>query len=119
MKLDTTEAAAEAKGRVLVVDDDALARRACRRGLVAAGFDVDVACDGGEAMEKVADGFDVVVSDIEMPGIDGMQLLRRIRERDPDVSVVLVTGIPALDSAVRAVEYGAHRYLAKPVTPLE
>src|SRR5947207_11387749 len=108
---------AGARGRVLVVDDDDGVRTACRRGLVAAGFDVEVASDGGEAIEKVDARLDVVVSDIEMPGIDGVQLLQRVRERDPDVPVVLVTGLPALDSAVRAVEYGAHRYLAKPVTP--
>jgi EAL domain-containing protein (putative c-di-GMP-specific phosphodiesterase class I)/ActR/RegA family two-component response regulator len=113
------ESNGEAKGRVLVVDDDNGTRRALRRSLAVAGFEVEEACDGREAIARVGDGFDVVVSDIQMPGLDGVQLLRRIRERDLDVPVVLVTGAPALDSAIRAVEYGALRYLAKPVAPRE
>ncbi|HMI89209.1 MAG TPA: response regulator [Polyangiaceae bacterium] len=69
-----------------------------------------------DARKRLQNGaFDVVVSDVNMPGYGGLEFLRNVRERDLDVPVVLVTGKPAVDSSIRAVEYGAFRYLIKPV----
>jgi EAL domain-containing protein (putative c-di-GMP-specific phosphodiesterase class I) len=71
-----------------------------------------------EAVERVRrGGIDVVVSDISMPGMTGVELLRSIRAHEPDLPVVLVTGLPALESATEAIEYGAFKYLVKPVDP--
>lgn len=86
------------------------------RVLVAHGFDVTTADNGREAIERF-DGrrFDAVVSDVAMPDLDGIALLRAVRERDLDVPVILVTGSPSVDSAAQAVEHGALRYLTKPV----
>ncbi len=106
----------ESKGRVLVVDDDPDLLRAHVRALSAAGFVVDGASDGQLAADMARSArFDVVVSDISMPGLDGIELLRSIRGHDLDLPVVLVTGNPTVESAVRAVEFGALRYLVKPV----
>src|ERR1700743_2546025 len=104
------------RGAVLLVDDERAIARAYARVLGSAGFDVACAYDGKEAAEAARTRrFDVIVSDITMPEMSGLELLRSIREHDLDVPFVLMTGGPAVDSAVRAVEYGALRYLIKPI----
>lgn len=105
---------------VLVVDDDTEVRRSIVRSLSAAGHSVKDARNGQDAMRLLGEGaFDVVVSDVLMPDLDGMQLLREVRARDLDVPVILITGAPELDTAAEAVRYGAFRYLTKPVPPDE
>ncbi len=102
--------------QVLLVEDDPIVRLAYMKVLRTSGLDLETACDGVEALEKVRAGaFDAVVSDINMPRLSGIEFLRALRELSLDVPVVLVTGGPALETAVRAVEYGAYRYLTKPV----
>ncbi|HEX2881646.1 MAG TPA: EAL domain-containing protein [Polyangiaceae bacterium] len=104
------------RGTALVVDDEPSIRRDFARMLQFCGFQVEVAEDGREAIERLkAQRFDVILSDIEMPNSNGLELLKTVREYDLDVPVVLVTGRPGFDSAVKAVEYGAFRYLTKPV----
>jgi CheY-like chemotaxis protein len=103
-------------GRVLFVDDSADVRKSFRRALVQAGHVVKEASNGLEATELVAkEQFDLVVSDVHMPDMNGVELLRRVRETDPDLPVLLLSGDPDLESAMRAVEYGAVEYLAKPI----
>ncbi len=103
------------KGRVLVVDDEAALLRIYKRALVVAGYAVDMASNGAQAIDLVKlSEYDTIVSDISMPGMDGLELLRAVRTHDLDVPVVLVTGDPALATAMRALEYGAFRYLPKP-----
>jgi EAL domain-containing protein (putative c-di-GMP-specific phosphodiesterase class I) len=111
-------AAEELKAKVLVVDDEPVTARSYARALTAAGYRVTIAHDGREAagLAKTS-GFDVVVSDIAMPDMDGLALLRAIRQSDLDVPMVFMTGSPAIESAVQAIEYGAFRYLLKPVAP--
>jgi EAL domain-containing protein (putative c-di-GMP-specific phosphodiesterase class I) len=105
---------------VLLVDDDASQLRLFRRLLEDASFDVVVAANGKEAIEKIeTNAFDVILSDILMQDIGGIDLLRAVRERDRDVPVLLMTGGPELMSAVKAVEYGALRYMEKPFKPNE
>lgn len=105
---------------VLLVDDDDSVRRAYSASLKRAGHAVDVAWDGAEALERLRAGaFDVIISDISMPRMSGIEFLRAVREHDLDVPVVLMTGGPELDTAIHAVEYGALRYLAKPVEPAD
>jgi EAL domain-containing protein (putative c-di-GMP-specific phosphodiesterase class I) len=104
------------KPRILLVDDDPAILRAYQKLLVGRGCDVDTAANGRIAltlMESVT--FDVIVTDISMPEMDGLEFLRAVRRRDLDVPVILTTGQPAIDSAVRAIEFGAFRYLLKPV----
>ncbi|MCU1279224.1 MAG: diguanylate cyclase/phosphodiesterase [bacterium] len=106
--------------RVLLVDDDAQLGRAYERILRSAGFVVERAADGALAIDAVTKrGFDVVLSDIDMPGVNGIGLLRAIRGHDLDLPVVLVTGSPAVETAIAAVELGALRYLIKPIAAAE
>jgi EAL domain-containing protein (putative c-di-GMP-specific phosphodiesterase class I) len=108
----------EPKAKVLVVDDEPVTARSYARALTAVGFRVTIANDGREAAALAkTQGFDVIVSDIAMPDMDGLALLRAIRQSDLDVPMVFMTGSPAIESAVQAIEYGAFRYLLKPVAP--
>ncbi len=102
-------------GPILVVDDEELLLGLYVRVLKEAGFTVDGVKDGARAAALLRErSFDVIVSDISMPGMDGLTLLRTVREHDLDVPVVLMTGSPAVETAVKAVELGALRYLVKP-----
>jgi EAL domain-containing protein (putative c-di-GMP-specific phosphodiesterase class I) len=108
------------KTRILLVDDDSDVLEVTRRILDREGHEV-VACTGGDdAMVRLArETFDVMISDIQMPGMTGLALLRAVREHDLDLPVVLITGNPGVKSATDAVEYGAFRYLIKPVHTAE
>ncbi len=104
------------RGLVLLVDDERSIARAYARSLGDAGFEVVCAFDGKEAAAAARERrFDVIVSDITMPEMSGLELLRAVREHDLDVPFILMTGGPGVDSAVRAVEFGALRYLIKPI----
>jgi EAL domain-containing protein (putative c-di-GMP-specific phosphodiesterase class I) len=108
------------RGAILLVDDERQIARAYARSLGSAGFEVECAFDGREAADAARQHrFDVIVSDITMPEMNGLDLLRAVREHDLDVPFVLMTGGPAIESAVQAVEYGALRYLIKPIAPEE
>jgi EAL domain-containing protein (putative c-di-GMP-specific phosphodiesterase class I) len=103
-----------------LVDDEPSLRRGVARLLGAAGYEVSSAANGREAMELIErTTFDVIVSDIRMPGMDGLSLLRAVRARDLDVPVVFLTGSPSLETAMQAVEHGAFRYLKKPIDGTE
>jgi EAL domain-containing protein (putative c-di-GMP-specific phosphodiesterase class I) len=106
--------------RVLLVDDDDGIQKAYSRALARAGYEVQVAGDGPAAQVLLeTNRYDVILSDIALPGLDGLELLRAIRQRDLDVPVLLVTGQPCVETAASAVEYGALRYLVKPVAVAE
>lgn len=106
--------------RLLLVDDEAAIVRAYKTLFERQGVTVETADSGRAAIERVqASHFDVVVSDISMPEMSGLEFLKRVRSYDLDVPVILMTGAPGLESAVRAVEYGAFRYLGKPVDSSE
>lgn len=108
------------EARVLIADDDPMARAILRRHLERANFVVDSATTGLEAAECFeATKYDAIVTDIDMPGASGVDLLRTVRMRDTDLPVILVTGQARLDSAVDAVTYGALRYLQKPIDSAE
>ena len=106
----------ERKTRVLLVDDDQLVLRGLGRVLRQHGYEITTASSGRDAAQLIDEhSYDVVLSDIAMPGMDGIQLLREVRARDLSVPVVLITGSPALSSAVQALELGAFNYLTKPI----
>jgi len=105
------------EGRLLVADDDSAVLRAYESLLARQGWSVEKARDGLEAKELLQKGtFDVIISDINMPGHGGMNFLRSVRELDLDVPVILVTGTPSVETSIRAIEYGVFRYLLKPVS---
>jgi EAL domain-containing protein (putative c-di-GMP-specific phosphodiesterase class I)/CheY-like chemotaxis protein len=106
--------------RVLLVDDEPGLVRAFTRLLTDAGYVVTPASNGIEAVALMESAtFDVIVSDIRMPGMDGLSLLRAIRNLDLDVPVVFLTGSPTLETAIEAMEHGAFRYLTKPIDASE
>lgn len=101
---------------ILVADDDQVLLRAYARVLTSNGYRVETVADGKSALEAFQKRrFDLVLSDIDMPGLSGLELLEAVRRHDLDVPVVLVTGTPEVSTTIRAIEYGALRYLVKPV----
>ena len=104
------------KIRVLLVDDEEQFVKNMARILKVRGFDVSTALDGHEAMNavKYAGGFDVVVLDIKMPGMGGIEVLGEIKKRAPDTEVIMLTGHATLESGVQAMRKGAYDYLMKP-----
>jgi EAL domain-containing protein (putative c-di-GMP-specific phosphodiesterase class I)/ActR/RegA family two-component response regulator len=103
-------------GSVLVVEDDAIQRQALTRLLRGEGYRVETVTNGEHAVQTFEAGaFDLVVTDLDMPGRSGIEFLRAIRERNPDVPVILLTGGPTLDTAILAIEHRATRYLIKPL----
>lgn len=102
--------------KILLVDDDETVLRAFGRRLTAAGHEVLLAAGGPAALGYVPQpDLDLIVSDVAMPGMDGLALMRELRAREVDVPVVFVTGRPDIGSATEAVQLGAMRYLTKPV----
>jgi DNA-binding NtrC family response regulator len=103
------------KDRILLVDDEEEFVLALAKRLRARGLDVEVAGDGESAVEKVKQsGFGVILLDLAMPGIDGLETLKRLREVDPDLQVVLLTGHGSIKTGVEAMEEGAVDFLEKP-----
>ena len=106
----------ELKARVLVVDDEPGARGALEKLLSQDGYAVQVAADGATALTLFAETpFDVVVTDLNMPNMDGVELLKKLRAQDPDLPVILCTASGEVTAAVAAMRAGADDYLAKPV----
>ncbi len=106
--------------RVLVVDDDESLRRVTQVQLEQAGFTTTTAADGAEALailQKMP--ADLVITDLKMPGMSGIELLRRIRADYPEVLVVMLTAFGTVESAVEAMKAGAYDYITKPVHPDE
>lgn len=119
--LDTSRSKVEhSAGRVLIVDDEVALARALTTILEREGFAAEAHSSAPRALERLAEQeFEVVVTDINMPGMNGLELLRQVREHDRDVPVILLTGSPAVESAALAVNYGALQYMLKPVMPDE
>jgi DNA-binding NtrC family response regulator len=105
-----------AKGRILVVDDEANARNALGELLRDEGYQVETAADGFKALGKFADfAPDLVLTDLKMPGMDGIQLLGRLHEQEAELPVVVMTAFGEVETAVGAMRAGARDYLSKPV----
>jgi EAL domain-containing protein (putative c-di-GMP-specific phosphodiesterase class I)/CheY-like chemotaxis protein len=101
--------------RILVVEDDLLLARTLTRVLTAAGADVTLAQNGLVATQMIkVRAFDVLLTDVQLPQLSGLEVARCAREVDQNATVIMMTGSPNLDTAVRAVELGAYRYLIKP-----
>ncbi len=111
----TTEGGAAVEP-LLAIDDDPILLSVYRRALSAAGYQVDTATNAEEAQNKFKQrNYSAILSDIAMPGMDGIGLLRAVRKYDQDVPVILVTGLPSIKTAMAAVNEGAFRYLLKPL----
>lgn len=103
---------------VLVVDDELFACRTCQDILGKEGHAVEFALSGGEALEVLdRKPFDLVLTDLKMPAMDGIELLGRIKKRSPNVPVIVITGYATVETAVEAMRKGAYDYVSKPFTP--
>lgn len=106
------------KPSVLVIDDDEGVRKALSRALKGGGFEVETARNGALALEKSRLRlFNVALVDIRLPDIEGTKLLRRLREDNPDVIEIIITGYASTQNAVEAVNEGADGYVVKPFSP--
>jgi putative nucleotidyltransferase with HDIG domain len=107
---------ADAKGKILIVDDEPSIRELVKLRLTDDGYACDLAEDAEIALSMLSQAaYDGILSDVNMPGISGIDMLRRIRLTDEDVAVIIMTGAPDLASAVEAMKLGAHDHLSKPL----
>ncbi len=101
--------------RILVIDDELGMREGCRRALAPQGYEVAVAADGREGWQRIQEGdWDLVLVDIKMPGLGGIELLERIQAQDPDLVCIVITGYATLETAIQATKRGAYDILPKP-----
>ncbi len=106
------------KARVLVIDDEAIVRVSCKRVLEPQGYEVEVTERGAEALRMLQERpFDVVVTDLLMPDMDGLEVLKKIKESWPEIPVIIITGYGTVSTAVQAVKLGAYDVVEKPFTP--
>lgn len=100
---------------VIVVDDDISILRILKQLLKEKGYDVFVASDGKEAINLISvNDFDLVITDLMMPESDGLEVLRKTKEKNPRTQVIMITGFATLDSAIEALKLGAFDYIRKP-----
>ena len=101
--------------KILMVDDEVKFLESISKRLVLKNFDVTTAVNGKEAIESAAKGFfDVAVVDFQMPGMDGAQVLRTLKEKHKHLEIIMLTGHATVDSAVECTKLGAFKYLEKP-----
>ncbi|MBI5587750.1 MAG: sigma-54-dependent Fis family transcriptional regulator [Deltaproteobacteria bacterium] len=101
--------------RILITDDDGDLRELLTEAVKNWGYVVSVARDGEEALRKLRmERYDVVITDLMMPGMDGLILLKKIKELDKEILVIIITGYATIETAVKAIETGAYDYIAKP-----
>jgi CheY-like chemotaxis protein len=105
--------------RILIVDDEEHIRQVMRLALEAAGYEAGEAADGLQGLEAFGDGagWDAVLLDQKMPGMDGLETLRHLKERCPAVRVIMVTAFASIELAVDAMKFGATDFVRKPMTP--
>lgn len=110
----------ETSYNILVIDDDAFMRDACRQSLTKHSHSVTLAKNGSEGLSLLEKwSFDLILLDLKMPGEDGLFVLAKIKDLDPESTVVMITGYGSIETAVKAIKLGAFDFIAKPFTPEE
>lgn len=108
------------KGRILIIDDDEIVRKSCERILSPEGFLIISAKDGKEGLKLLSKKtFDLVLTDLRMPDMDGIEVLKKVKEIGPDIEVIVITGYGTIKSAIEAIRHGAYDYIEKPFSPEE
>ena len=104
--------------KILVIDDEPIVRTSCIRSLSPEGYEVKSASSGKEALELLEnEPFNLVLLDLKMPDMDGIEVLKKIKDTWPDTKVVMITGYSTVETAVKTLKLGAFSYLEKPFTP--
>ena len=107
----------EEPANILVIDDERGIREGCKRALTPEGFNVEVAETAASGLRQLGEGsFDLVLLDLMMPGMSGMEALDRIHEIDPDLVVIIITGYATVEAAVKTIKKGAYDFISKPFT---
>jgi F420-non-reducing hydrogenase iron-sulfur subunit len=107
-------------GRILVIDDEEVVGKSCDRILSPVGYQVEYVTSPKEGLEKVeSEAYDLVLLDLRMPEMDGVEVLNKIKEKRPEVEVVIITAYSSVDTAVETLKTGARDYVPKPFTPEE
>lgn len=110
-----SQAVPRTPGRILVIDDDRSARTLLERVLVRAGHQVTLVDDAQQGLDAIAKGgFDLLITDKNLPGIDGLEVLRRARDMQPQMQAILITGFPTAETKNHADELGVFSYVTKP-----
>jgi DNA-binding NtrC family response regulator len=105
-------------GKILVIDDELIIRVSCERTLASEGYDVRLASNGREGIDILSkEPFSLILLDLKMPDMDGVDVLKTIKEKWPDLKVVIVTGYSTVQTAVQTLKLGAHNFIEKPFTP--
>lgn len=116
--MKVSQATADETIRIIVVDDERGIREGCRRILSAEGYVVDVAANGQEGLELIRqEPYDLLLVDLMMPIMGGLDLMGHTREHDPEIIMIVITGFATIENAVDAMKHGAYDYLPKPFTP--
>lgn len=106
------------KPKILVIDDEEIVRISCKKCLTPEGYDVTLAGTGLEGMKLTRENhYDLILTDLKMPDMDGMEFLMMIKETQPDAKVIMITGYSTVDNAEEAMRLGASNYVEKPFTP--
>jgi len=116
--MDSSEMKAKIRpdaGRILIVDDEEIVHLTLKRLLEPEGYTVNSTYGGKETLERLDAGYDLLILDIRMPDIDGIEVLREIGKRELDIEVLMLTGYATMESATQALNYGARGYLMKPI----
>ena len=104
--------------KILVIDDESIIRISCQRSLSNEGYEVKLASSGKEGIELLEKGeFNLVLLDIKMPDMDGIEVLKKITSTWPETKVIMITGYSTDEAAVKTLRLGALNYLEKPFTP--
>ena len=105
--------------KILVVDDEVTVGTSIANALISETIDVETVLSAEEAFKKDLKDFNIVITDLMMPGISGMDLLKKLKEEEIEAEVIMITGYPSVKSAVESIKIGAFDYLPKPFTPKE
>jgi len=106
------------RAKILVIDDQESMRDSCQQTLSRKGYEVDTANNGAQGLVLLEEkSYDLVILDLKMPGFNGLEVLKKIKEDNPEIVVVVITGYATIESAVEAMKYGAFDFIPKPFTP--
>ncbi len=104
--------------KILVIDDELIIRVSCERTLAPEGYEIRLAASGKECLEFLEkESFALILLDVKMPDMDGIEVLKKIKKRWPEVKIIIITGYSSVETAVRALRLGAYNYIEKPFTP--
>ncbi|HDZ62467.1 MAG TPA: response regulator [Nitrospirae bacterium] len=104
--------------KILAIDDEHIVRISCQRSLSGLDYDVKTASNGQDGLDLLEkEGFDLVLLDLKMPDMDGIEVLNKIKRNWPDTVVIMITGFSTVETAVKTLKLGAYNYIEKPFTP--